>query len=96
MIHGWTEWNQLFFFKPIILPYLIGISFDTSNSFGIKPISCGVDGEPLQLRLQGLTCPLFPRESVGLRCTALLVGRGEGFWTPPPPCRDCLHECFST
>ncbi|MGX1262822.1 hypothetical protein RKD55_000626 [Rossellomorea marisflavi] len=36
-----------------------------------RPLSCGVDGEPLQLRLQGLTCPLFPRESAGLRCTAL-------------------------
>ncbi|MDR4935113.1 hypothetical protein RGU11_01815 [Rossellomorea marisflavi] len=32
---------------------------------------CGVVGEQLQLRLQGLTCPLFPRESVGLRCTEL-------------------------
>ncbi|MBV6684540.1 hypothetical protein KV679_12550 [Bacillus sp. JRC01] len=36
-----------------------------------RPLSCGVDGEPLQLRLQGLTSPLFPREWVGLRCTAL-------------------------
>jgi hypothetical protein len=36
-----------------------------------RPLSCGVDGEPLQLRLQGLTCPLFPRESTDLRCTAL-------------------------
>ncbi|KMK92918.1 hypothetical protein VL03_15305 [Rossellomorea marisflavi] len=36
-----------------------------------RPLSCGVDGEPLQLRLQGLTCPLFPRESAVLRCTAL-------------------------
>ncbi|GLI85318.1 hypothetical protein ANABIO32_30480 [Rossellomorea marisflavi] len=36
-----------------------------------RPLSCGVDGEPLRLRLQGLTCPLFPRESVVLRCTAL-------------------------
>ena len=35
-----------------------------------RPLSCGVDGEPLQLRLQGLTCPLFPRESVGLHYTA--------------------------
>ncbi|MDW4526400.1 hypothetical protein R3398_08465 [Rossellomorea marisflavi] len=39
-----------------------------------RPLSCGVDGEPLRLRLQGLTCPLFPRESVDLRCTALLDG----------------------
>ncbi|VXC15200.1 hypothetical protein BACI349Y_580046 [Bacillus sp. 349Y] len=30
-----------------------------------------MDGEPLQLRLQGLTSPLFPRESAGLRYTAL-------------------------
>ncbi|WP_426916589.1 hypothetical protein [Rossellomorea marisflavi] len=36
-----------------------------------RPLSSGVDGEPLRLRLQGLTSPLFPRESVGLRCTAL-------------------------
>ncbi len=27
------------------------------------PLSCGVDGEPLRLRCQCLTCPLFPRES---------------------------------
>ncbi|MDW4526401.1 hypothetical protein R3398_08470 [Rossellomorea marisflavi] len=39
-----------------------------------RPLSCGVDGEPLRLRLQGLTCPLFPRESIDLRCTALLDG----------------------
>ncbi|MEW4225473.1 hypothetical protein [Rossellomorea marisflavi] len=38
-----------------------------------RPLSCGVVGEPLRLRLQGLTCPLFPRESVVLRCTALSV-----------------------
>ncbi|UKS67050.1 hypothetical protein [Rossellomorea marisflavi] len=37
-----------------------------------RPLSCEVDGEPLRLRLQGLTCPLFPRESIDLRCTALL------------------------
>ncbi|WP_367024975.1 hypothetical protein [Rossellomorea marisflavi] len=35
------------------------------------PLSCGVDGEPLQLRLQGLTCPLFPRESALLHFTSL-------------------------
>ncbi|WP_187427129.1 hypothetical protein [Rossellomorea marisflavi] len=42
-----------------------------------RPLSCGVDGEPLQLRLQGLTCPLFPRESAVLRCTALCAFGGE-------------------
>ncbi|WP_156489335.1 hypothetical protein [Rossellomorea marisflavi] len=31
----------------------------------------GACGEPLRLRLQGLTCPLFPKESVSLRCTSL-------------------------
>ncbi|MEW4290190.1 hypothetical protein [Rossellomorea marisflavi] len=37
----------------------------------------GWTGEPLQLRLQGLTCPLFPRESAVLRCTALCAFGGE-------------------
>ncbi|WP_372906973.1 hypothetical protein [Rossellomorea marisflavi] len=43
-----------------------------------RPLSCGVDGEPLQLRLQGLTCPQFPRESVALRCTALSDSANAG------------------
>ncbi|GLI85726.1 hypothetical protein ANABIO32_34750 [Rossellomorea marisflavi] len=42
-----------------------------------RPLSCGVDGEPLRLRLQGLTCPLFPRESADLRYTALCAFGGE-------------------
>ncbi|WP_142245822.1 hypothetical protein [Rossellomorea marisflavi] len=31
----------------------------------------GACGEPLRLRLQGLTCPLFPKESADLRCNPL-------------------------
>ncbi len=40
------------------------------------PLSCGVDGEPLQLRLQGLTLPTIPA-GVGrppLHCTVYFGG----------------------
>ncbi|WP_317948348.1 hypothetical protein [Rossellomorea marisflavi] len=58
--------------RCLTITFLLGLEERRGAPFRCgRPLSCGVDGEPFQLRLQGLTSPLFPRESAVLRCTAL-------------------------